>query len=78
MVSGWPGLKVDGYTERNKREREKPLEVVRMERLEGGVLICLFKGIFALTDLLGVALGAALLCYQPVANNPRAAFTPQF
>lgn len=42
VVSGWPGLKVDGYTERNKRE--KPLEVVRMERLEGGVLICLFKG----------------------------------
>lgn len=44
VVSGWPGLKVDGYTERNKREGEIPLKVVRMERLEGGVLICLFRG----------------------------------
>jgi hypothetical protein len=44
VVSGWPGLMVDAYTERNGLEGEEALKVVRMKRLEGGVLICLFKG----------------------------------
>ncbi len=44
VVSGWPGLLVDGYTAREAHPDEKPLDVIRMERLQGGVLMCIFKG----------------------------------
>lgn len=40
VVSGWPGLLVDGYNE----DDTKKIELLRMERLSANVLICLFKG----------------------------------
>jgi len=46
VVSGWPGLLVDGFDANGAA-----LETVRMERLAASVLICLFAG-----DLAGVAL----------------------
>jgi hypothetical protein len=44
VVSGWPALLVDAYTDRNKRSGEKTLDVVRIDRLDAGVLLCVFKG----------------------------------
>jgi hypothetical protein len=41
LVSGWPGLLVDGYTSENPLE---PLKLLRMERLSKNVLLCLFAG----------------------------------
>ena len=38
VVSGWPGLQVDGY------DGDRPLRRLRMERLSPHVLICLFAG----------------------------------
>lgn len=38
VVSGWPGLQVDGYNER------EPLKPLRMERLSPNVLACFFDG----------------------------------
>jgi hypothetical protein len=41
LVSGWPGLLVDAYSDREGRQ---PLKLLRMERLSADVLICLFAG----------------------------------
>jgi len=38
VVSGWPGLQVDGYDD------SKKLTLLRMDRLSANVLICLFAG----------------------------------
>ena len=44
VVSGWPGLLVEAFPDRKKSKGEQSLDVVRMERLGGGVLLCVFKG----------------------------------
>jgi hypothetical protein len=51
VVSGWPGLLVDGYADQRDPEQEKDpptprpaLTMLRMERLASNVLICLFEG----------------------------------
>ena len=48
VVSGWPGLLVDGYNEVVNNDQpvdeDKKIELLRMERLSANVLICLFKG----------------------------------
>jgi hypothetical protein len=41
VVSGWPGLQVDGYQERDSKN---PLKLLRMERLSPNVLACFFDG----------------------------------
>lgn len=41
VVSGWPGLLVDAYSD---REGKLPIRLLRMERLSANVLICLFEG----------------------------------
>lgn len=43
VVSGWPGLLVDGFPE-GKDKPEDALRVLRMERLSEGVLLCIFAG----------------------------------
>jgi len=48
IVSGWPGLLVDGFPERNGGRR---LDVVRIERLAAGVLLCIFKGEVARVEI---------------------------
>ena len=47
VVSGWPGLLVDGYNE----DDTKKIELLRMERLSANVLICLFKGEIKTVDI---------------------------
>jgi hypothetical protein len=42
VVAGWPGLLIDAYSE--SRDKRRLLDVVRMERLSAGVLMCLFSG----------------------------------
>ena len=48
VVSGWPGLIVDAYSDHAKKNR---LESLRMERLASGVLLCLFEGELARVDI---------------------------
>jgi len=43
VVSGWPGLQVDGKGTVNIQNSQK-LKLLRMERLSTNVLICLFEG----------------------------------
>jgi len=43
VVSGWPGLQVDGKGTVNSQNSQK-LKLLRMERLSTNVLICLFEG----------------------------------
>lgn len=47
IVSGWPGLLVDGYNE----DDTKKIELLRMERLSTNVLICLFNGEIKTLDI---------------------------
>lgn len=44
VVRGWPGLLVDAYYD---KDGDKPLPLLRMERLSPDVLICLFEGSFS-------------------------------
>ncbi|MBO1349176.1 MAG: hypothetical protein EBE86_018090 [Hormoscilla sp. GUM202] len=46
VVSGWPGLQVDGYDGSNQK-----LNLLRMDRLSANVLICLFEGEIADVDI---------------------------
>lgn len=48
VVSGWPGLLVDGYTDENNGKTLPPL---RMERLSKHVLLCLFAGKVTAIDI---------------------------
>ncbi|MCW2898702.1 MAG: hypothetical protein JWO67_967 [Streptosporangiaceae bacterium] len=48
VVTGYPGLLVDGYADATT---DHPLPQVRVEQLSDGVLICLFKGELARLDL---------------------------
>ena len=48
IVSGWPGLFVDGFADRNGEQR---LDMARMERLAAGVLLCIFKGEVARVEI---------------------------
>lgn len=41
VVSGWPGLIVDGYSD---NDGEHPVLMLRMERLSADVLLCIFWG----------------------------------
>jgi hypothetical protein len=41
LVSGWPGLLMDGYSDHEGKRR---LALTRMDRLSRNVLICLFRG----------------------------------
>ena len=41
VVSGWPGLHVDGFSDHTE---DHLLNTLRMERLSSGVLLCLFAG----------------------------------
>lgn len=41
LVSGWPGLEIEGYSI-GKDGEEVPVEILRMERLSETVMICLF------------------------------------
>jgi hypothetical protein len=45
VVSGWPGLLVDGFNKVDKK-----LNSLRMERLSANVLLCLFEGDMAAVD----------------------------
>ncbi|WP_127529485.1 hypothetical protein [Paenibacillus kobensis] len=47
VVTGWPGLEVNGYTSGS----EAPLTVLRFERLAPGVLLCLFDGVLDTAEL---------------------------
>lgn len=49
VVSGWPGLLVDAYA--NDGDKPRRLDVVRMERLDAGVLLCVFKGQIATAEI---------------------------
>lgn len=56
VVSGWPGLIVDGYGTNFSGSQsfvpsEDPLKLVRMERLSKNVLICLFAGEVKTVDI---------------------------
>jgi hypothetical protein len=55
VVSGWPGLLVDGYNEVVNNDQpvdeDKKIELLRMERLSPNVLICLFKGEIKTVDI---------------------------
>ena len=42
VVSGWPGLLVDGFTK--VKDIDKKLKLLRMDRLSANVLLCLFEG----------------------------------
>jgi hypothetical protein len=48
VVSGWPGLLVDGYADENN---EKTLTPLCMERLSKNVLLCLFAGKVTAVDI---------------------------
>src|SRR5437867_13024368 len=48
VVDGWPGLLVDGYGDRDARNKLTP---AGMERLSKNVLFCLFKGIIQTVDI---------------------------
>jgi hypothetical protein len=47
LVSGWPGLLVDGYVDNNFA---KVLSPKRMDRLSQNVLFCLFEGVIKAID----------------------------
>jgi len=57
VVSGWPGLLVDGYNtiidnnNENSRELNQKLPLLRMDRLSANVLMCLFKGEVKTVDI---------------------------
>lgn len=54
VVSGWPDLKVDGYSGITNNPEEVPtgsLSCVRMEKLSENVLICLFHGTLQTIDI---------------------------
>ena len=56
VVSGWPGLRVDGYGTNFSDSQsfvptEEPLKLLRMERLSKNVLICLFTGEVKTVDI---------------------------
>lgn len=46
VVSGWPALQVEGYS-----EQKKQIDLLRIERLSAGVLLCLFAGAIARVDI---------------------------
>ncbi|GAA0826773.1 hypothetical protein ACFQVD_11445 [Streptosporangium amethystogenes subsp. fukuiense] len=48
LVSGYPGLLIDGYASADESE---PLPLLRLERLSPTVLLCLFKGVLGRFDL---------------------------
>lgn len=55
IVSGWPGLLVDGYAGRIDDENfdpaQPPVSLVRMTRLSANVLLCLFGGEVQTVDI---------------------------
>lgn len=55
VVSGWPGLLVDGYdqviTDGNIVPDQPPLTLLRMDRLSPNVLLCLFSGDVKTVDI---------------------------
>jgi hypothetical protein len=48
VVSGWPGLLVDGYADEGA---QKPLGLKRKDQLASDILICLFDGVIRAVDL---------------------------
>lgn len=46
VVSGWPALQVEAYS-----EQKKTIGLLRMERLSAGVLLCLFAGEIARVEI---------------------------
>ena len=44
VVTGWPGLQVAAYAEKESAPKQVPLKVSRIDQLEGGVLLCIFEG----------------------------------
>lgn len=48
VVSGWPGLVVDGYAD---EDGQRPVLMHRLDRLSSGVLICIFWGEVRRVDL---------------------------
>lgn len=46
VVSGWPNLLVDGYN-----DKDKPLPLLRKQKLSKNILICLFDGVIGKIDL---------------------------
>jgi hypothetical protein len=46
VVSGWPALQVEAYS-----EQKQAISLLRMERLSAGVLLCLFAGEIARADI---------------------------
>ena len=48
IVSGWPGLLVDAYSDQKGEHR---LREVRMERLASGVLLCIFNGVITRVEI---------------------------
>src|SRR5215213_2532930 len=48
VVSGWPGLLVDGFSDQGA---DHALLILRMERLSAGVLLCIFAGEVARVEI---------------------------
>jgi len=48
VVSGWPGLLVDGYGDQGG---QRPVRMLRLERLSSGVLLCIFWGEVTRVDI---------------------------
>ena len=48
VVSGWPGLVIDGFSDQGGNDSVK---LVRMELLGAGVLLCIFAGAVARVDI---------------------------
>ncbi|MCK4258921.1 MAG: hypothetical protein KAX49_08085 [Halanaerobiales bacterium] len=46
LVDGWPGLEVMAFENQDHTENQRPLKILRMERLSKDILICIFAGVF--------------------------------
>jgi hypothetical protein len=51
LVSGWPGLQVDGYNVTDVDDNTPKLTLKRMDRLSMNVMICLFEGELQAVDI---------------------------
>ncbi len=51
LVAGWPGLEVHPYAQYDGNQPAEPLQILRMDRIAPSVLLCIFDGIAACTDI---------------------------
>lgn len=65
VITGWPGLEVQAFS---TVRREAPLELLRMEKVAPGILLCIFRGALRQLDLIEPPEG---LCFVEPANGER-------